>query len=174
VTRDGFWSLIGCVGAAVLLGACGHGSPTATHASSAPPTSSASATTASEIATTTAAQPAPLASFVGTWEKHGEKLVIDGAGTGNWTYADWRLCASCSSAEMPAGTVAFTLTSVSNGVASGSVSASSDAQSGAVGDTVTARIVPGYEGKGVNLQLDIGASTAEVFCNSTSAGQCGA
>jgi hypothetical protein len=66
------------------------------------------------------------------------------------------------------------LTSVSNGVASGSVSASPDAQSGAVGDLVTARIVPGYEGKGVNLQLDIGATMAEVFCNSTSAGQCGA
>jgi hypothetical protein len=39
---------------------------------------------------------------------------------------------------------------------------------------VTAKIVPGYQGKGVNLQLTIGASTAEVFCNNTSPGQCGA
>jgi hypothetical protein len=191
VTRDGFRSVIGCVGATVLLAACGHGGPSTTSTnvvnsrttstSSAPSTSSASAsttsasvTTTSEIATATTAQPAALAPFVGTWLKHEEKLDIDGAGTGHWLYADVRLCPTCASAAAPPGTLDFTLTSVSNGVASGSVTASSDPQSGAVGDRVTAKIVPGYQGKGVNLQLTIGASTAEVFCNDTSPGQCGA
>jgi cytoskeletal protein RodZ len=198
VTRDGFRSVIGCVGATVLLAACGHGGPSTTSTnvvnsqttstSSAPstssasasttsasaPTSSASVTTTSEIATATTAQPAALAPFVGTWMKHEEKLGIDGAGTGHWLYADVRLCPTCASATAPPGTLDFTLASVSNGVASGSVTASSDPHSGAVGDRVTAKIVPGYQGNGVNLQLTIGASTAEVFCNNTSPGQCGA
>ena len=100
--------------------------------------------------------------------------MIDATGTGNWLYADVKRCPSCSSAEAPAGTLAFTLTSVSNGVANGAVTASSDEDNGAVGDPVTAKIVPGFEGKGVNLVMTIGSSTMRVMCNSTSAGQCGA
>ena len=119
-------------------------------------------------------QPAALAPFVGRWERHEESLVIDSTGTGNLTYADVRLCPSCSSADAPAGTLVFTLTSVSNGVASGSVTASSDAQGGAVADPVTATIVPGFQGRGVNLQLTIDGKERLPFCNSTSAGQCGA
>jgi hypothetical protein len=119
-------------------------------------------------------QPAALAPFVGRWERHEEGLVIDSTGTGNLTYADVRLCPSCSSADAPAGTLVFTLTSVSNGVASGSVTASSDAQGGAVADPVTATIVPGFQGRGVNLQLTIDGKERLPFCNSTSTGQCGA
>ena len=104
----------------------------------------------------------------------GPLLIIDGAGTGNWTYADLRRCPSCSSAEAPAGRLSFTLTSVSNGVARGTVTASSDTEDGATGDTVTAKIVPGFEGKGVNLVMTIGSNTERVMCNRTSAGQCGA
>lgn len=167
-------SLVGCASAAALLGACGHASPTATSANSAPPAASASVATTSEVATTTAAQPDALTPFIGTWVKHQQRLVIDSTGTGNWTYQDLRLCPSCSSADAPAGTLAFTLTSVSNGVASGRVTASSDAQNGAEGDPVTARIVPGFQGKGVNLQMAIGGSTELVMCNDTSPGQCGA
>ena len=100
--------------------------------------------------------------------------MIDATGTGNWLYADVKRCPDCSSAEAPAGTLAFTLTSVTNGVASGSVTASSDADNGAVGDPVTAKIVPGLEGKGVNLVMTIGSSTVRVMCNRTSPGQCGA
>jgi len=100
--------------------------------------------------------------------------VIDSTGIGTLTYADVRLCPSCSSADAPAGTLVFTLTSVSNGVASGSLTASSDAQGGAVADPVTATIVPGFQGRGVNLQLTIGGKERLPFCNSTSAGQCGA
>src|SRR6202043_3235949 len=68
-------------------------------------------------------QPAALAPFVGRWERHEESLVIDSTGIGTLTYADVRLCPSCSSADAPAGTLVFTLTSVSNGVASGSLTA---------------------------------------------------
>ena len=100
--------------------------------------------------------------------------MIDSTGTGNLKYSDVRLCPSCSNADAPAGTLAFTLASVSNGVAGGSVTASSDAQGGAVGDPVTATIVSGFQGRGVNLQLTIGAIERLRFCNSTSAGQCGA
>ena len=100
--------------------------------------------------------------------------MIDSTGTGNLTYADVRLCPSCSSADAPAGTLVFTLTSVSNGVASGSVTASSDAQNHAVGEPVTAQIAPGLQGKGVVLQITIGGIQQVPFCNSTSAGQCGA
>jgi hypothetical protein len=120
------------------------------------------------------AQPAALAPFVGSWERHEESLVIDNTGTGNLKYSDVRLCPSCSNADAPPGTLAFTFASVSNGVASGSVTASSDAQGGAVGDPVTAAIVPGFQGRGTNLQLTIGAIERLPFCNSTSAGQCGA
>jgi hypothetical protein len=119
-------------------------------------------------------QPAVLAPFVGRWERHEEGLVIDSTGIGNLTYADVRLCPSCSSADAPAGTLVFTLTSVSNGVASGSVTASSDAQGGAVGDPVGAAIIPGFQGRGVNLQLTIDGKQQLPFCNSTSSGQCGA
>jgi hypothetical protein len=119
-------------------------------------------------------QPAELAPFVGRWSRHSEGLVIDSTGTGNLTYADVWLCPNCSNADAPAGTLVFTLTSVSNGVASGSVTASSDAHGGAVGDPVTATIVPGFQGRGVNLQLTIGGKQILPFCNRTSAGQCGA
>ena len=158
-------SLVCCVGVVMLVGACG------TEPSSKTSTATASSSASS---TTSAPQPLALTPFVGTWDKHQEKLVIDAAGTGTWTYADVKRCPSCSSAEAPAGTLSFTLTPVSSGMASGAVTASSDADNGAVGDPVTAKIVPGFEGKGVNLVMTIGAGTVRVMCNSTSAGQCGA
>jgi hypothetical protein len=51
-----------------------------------------------------------LAPFVGTWQKHGEKLVIDNAGTGVDTYPDLTVCPGCSDADAPTGTLTFTLT----------------------------------------------------------------
>jgi hypothetical protein len=107
------------------------------------PSQTSTATTSSIPASATSvSQPPALTPFVGTWNKHQEKLVIDAAGTGEWTYADVKRCPSCPSAEAPAGTLSFTVTPVSNGVASGAVTASSDADNGAVGDPVTAKIVP--------------------------------
>jgi hypothetical protein len=155
-----------------LLGACGGASPTAMSAIGTLPISSASAASFAELATTTAPRPATLAPFVGTWEKHEQQLVIDSTGTGDWTYADERLCPSCSEADAPAGTLAFTLASVSNGVASGRVTASSDSQNGAIGEPVKAVLVAGSPGQ--LLQLTIGSETELIMCNSTSAGQCGA
>ena len=142
--------------------------------STAQPPASAEPTAQPPPPATQTPQPAALAPFVGRWERHEESLVIDSTGIGTLTYADVRLCPSCSSADAPAGTLVFTLTSVSNGVASGSLTASSDAQGGAVADPVTATIVPGFQGRGVNLQLTIGGKERLPFCNSTSAGQCGA
>jgi serine/threonine protein kinase len=122
----------------------------------------------------TSPDPAALAPFVGHWGAHEQGIEIDSTGTGNLRYPDFRLCPNCSQANAPRGTVDFTLTSVSNGVASGSVTASSDAQNYGVGDPVTAQIVPGLQGKGVVLQMTIGGTQQLPFCNSTSSGQCGA
>lgn len=157
-------SLVCCVGAATLLGACG----------TEPPNQTSTATWSSSPRSASAPQPPALTAFVGTWNKHQEKLVIDAAGIGKWTYPDVKRCPSCSSAEAPAGTLSFTVTPVSSGMASGTVTATSDTDNGAVGDPVTAKIVPGFEGKGVNLVMTIGAGTVRIMCNSTSAGQCGA
>lgn len=140
----------------------------------APPEQSAQSASPPAPSATQTPQPAALAPFVGRWSRHEESLAIDSTGTGNMTYADVRLCPTCSNADAPVGTLAFTLTSVSNGVASGSVTASSDAQAGAVADPVTATIIPGYQGKGVNLQLTVDGKLQLPWCNSTSAGQCGA
>ena len=135
------------------------------------PAATSTATTTAQPATTTA-QPAMFASFVGTWGNHTSKLVIDSNGTAVLTYADLRLCQSCSLADAPTGVTNFTLTSVSNGVASGGVSASSDTQSATVGDPVTAKLVAASPGE--LLQLTIGGQELLPFCNSISIGQCGA
>jgi hypothetical protein len=161
-----FVALAGSVCAAVMLSACAHSTPAAATTSSVSvPASSAS---------TTAAQAVDLTPFVGEWEKHAERLVIDNAGAGTWSYADVGRCPECSTAEAPTGTLTFTLTSVADNVARGAVTASSDADNGAVGDAVIAKIVPGFENKGVNLVMTIGKATMRVMCNSTSVGQCGA
>ena len=55
-----------------------------------------------------------------------QSVVIDLTGHGHFHYM--MACASCSMADMPYGTMDFTLTSVSDGTASGSVTVSSDPQ----------------------------------------------
>jgi hypothetical protein len=126
----------------------------------------------SPLPTPTAAAAPGLASFVGTWEGHERNLVILHTGSGHLTYANQMACPSCSEAEAPEGTVDFTLTSVSNHVATGSVDASSDEQNVAVGSEVTARLAPGSP-SGQILQVSTGG-IAQFFCNGTSVGQCGA
>jgi hypothetical protein len=171
--------LIAAVAAIVVIGGVITGyllrphSPAAPTQTAQPPPSTEPTARPAPPATQTP-QPGALAPFVGRWSHHSEGLTIDSTGTGNLTYADVRRCPNCSNADAPAGTLVFMLTSVSNGVASGSVTASSDAQAGAVGDSVTATIVPGFQGQGVNLQLTIDGRQELLFCNSTSAGQCGA
>jgi hypothetical protein len=135
---------------------------------------SSPATTSSPTAspTTRAAIPITLASLAGTWGAHEEHLVIDAAGTGHLGYADLTLCPSCSFATAPQGTLVFVLTSVSNDEATGRVTASSDPKNYTVGEAVQATLTTGSPGQ--LLDLDIDGHELTAFCNSTSAGQCGA
>jgi hypothetical protein len=123
------------------------------------------------VAPSAAAVPG-LASFVGKWEGHERNLVIQQTGSGHLTYANQMACPSCSEAEAPAGTVDFTLTSVSKDVATGRVDASSDEKNAAVGSDVKAQLAAGTP-SGRVLQLSVGR-LFQFFCNETSVGQCGA
>lgn len=98
--------------------------------------------------------------------------MIDTTGTGHLSYADLTLCPSCSFATAPEGTLVFVLTSISNGKAIGRVTASSDPKNNTVGEAVQATLTKGSPGQLLNL--DIGGHELTAFCNSTSAGQCGA
>jgi hypothetical protein len=115
-----------------------------------------------------------LAPFVGTWQKHEERLVIDDNGTGVDTYPDLTLCTSCSDADAPTGTLTFTLTTAVDGIASGSVTASSDPAKHAVGEPVTGTLEAGSPGQ--LLQLTFGGIPHLPFCDSLAeaTGQCGA
>jgi hypothetical protein len=113
-----------------------------------------------------------LASFVGKWEGHERNLVIQQTGSGHLTYANQMACPGCSAAGAPVGTVDFTLTSVSNDVATGRVDASSDEKNAAVGSEVKAQLTAGTP-SGRVLQLSVGRLW-QFYCNETSVGQCGA
>lgn len=135
---------------------------------------SSPATTSSPTASTPTrtAIPITLASLAGTWGAHEERLVIDTAGTGHLSYADLRLCPSCSFATAPVGTLVFVLTSVSNDKAAGHVTADSDPKNSTVGEAVQVTLTTGSPGQLLHLDIDGHGLTA--FCNSTSIGQCGA
>jgi len=123
------------------------------------------------VAPTAAAVPG-LASFVGEWEGHERNLVIRETGSGHLTYANQMACPSCSEADAPVGTVDFTLTPVSNDVATGRVDASSDAKNAAVGSDVKVQLAPGTP-SGQVLRVSFGR-LSQFYCNETSVGQCGA
>ena len=114
-----------------------------------------------------------LAPFVGVWQKHEARLVIDSTGTGVDTYPDLGVCPSCSEGDAPRGTLTFTLTPASDGVAIGSVTASSDPANHGVGEPVTATLTDGSPGQ--LLQITVGGMQQLPFCDSTAAatGQCG-
>ena len=114
-----------------------------------------------------------LPPFVGNWTGHERTPVIRQIGSGHLTYADLTACPSCSMADAPTGTVDFTLTSVSNDVATGSVDASSDEQNVAVASDVTTQLVAGSP-SGQVLQMSVGRMYQLPFCNKTSVGQRGA
>jgi hypothetical protein len=103
-----------------------------------------------------------MAPFVGVWQTHTGRVVIDSTGTGRM-----------SSTSRGERTVDFALTSVLHGVASGSVTASSDGHT-PVGAPVTATLaalVPGQL-----LQMTIDGAVQLPFCNTVAeaANQCGA
>jgi len=137
---------------------------------------STSTTAAVPPATTAVPPPAtPASTFTawsGSWGAHEQELSISATGVGHMTYADLTACPSCSFGSAPAGTVDFTLTSVNGSAASGMVSASSDPKNYTVGAPVTVSLTAGSPGQ--ILDVSVGGAGAGDFCNSTSAGQCGA
>jgi hypothetical protein len=125
------------------------------------------------FAASASADVAGVGPFVGIWYSHEEQVVIDPDGKGHLRYPDFSLCPRCSMADVPASTADFALTSVSNGVASGQVTAATNAQVHPAGEAVTATLTAGSPGQ--ILQLTIGGKLERGgFCNSTSVGQCGA
>jgi len=90
-----------------------------------------------------------------------ESIVIDLTGQGHFHYMT--ACASCSMADMPYSTMDFTLTSVSNGTASGSVTTSSDPQF-PVGEPVAATLAPQD-----TIQWAVGGKNVGLFCGSNPA-----
>jgi hypothetical protein len=87
-----------------------------------------------------------------------EGIVIDPTGHGHFHYM--MLCATCSMAEMPYGTMDFTLTSVSNSTANGSVTASSDPRF-PVGEPVAATLAPRD-----TIKWSVGGMDEGLFCGS--------
>jgi hypothetical protein len=148
----------------------------------------ASATTTTTLAPTTTtlapptttpsvpAQPTPSVSeftqWSGSWGAHEQELELSPAGDGQLSYADLTLCPNCSFGSAPTSTMEFQLTSVSGGTASGTVTASSDPTNYPVGQDVTVSLAPGSPGE--LLEISFAGQGPEEFCNSTSAGQCGA
>ncbi len=98
--------------------------------------------------------------------------MFDATGSGHLNYPDFTLCASCSFAAAPRRTLVFVLTSVTNNIAAGSVTASSDLRNYTLGEPVQVTLTAGSPGQ--ILDLEISARGPSLFCNSTSEGQCGA
>jgi serine/threonine protein kinase len=173
--------VVGAVGLAKHNNSAPSGTPQTSSTISQPSTTSQPSTASSITATPTSTTTSPpaaagvpgLAPFVGRWTAHEETLVIRQTGSGHLAYADLRACPSCAFANAPTGTLDFTLTSVSNDVATGSVDASSDEQNVVVGAPVTVQLVAGSP-SGQILQMSTGRMQQLAFCNDTSAGQCGA
>lgn len=114
----------------------------------------------------------PYAVMAGTWGAHEMQLVITAAGTGHLGYQDLTLCPTCSFASAPAGSLDFALTSITNQTAQGHVTASSDPKNYTVGQPVTVTLAAGSPGELLNVV--VGGKSLIDFCNSSSAGQCGA
>ena len=121
---------------------------------------------------TTAGTPTSVSAFAATWRAHEMLLAITSAGAGHLTYPDLTACPSCSEGTAPAGTLDFMLTSVTNGVAAGRVTGSSDIRNWALNLPVQVTLAAGSPGQLLNVK--IGGKQLVAFCNGTSAGQCGA
>ena len=136
----------------------------AIHNHRAPLTSAAAPSRSSSLPTTAAHLPAAaanapgLATFAREWRGMREGIVIDPTGHGHFHYM--MPCATCSMAEMPYGTMDFTLTSVSNSTANGSVTASSDPRF-PVGEPVAATLAPRD-----TIKWSVGGMDEGLFCGS--------
>ena len=143
------------------------------HNASRSPTAQPAPTSSAAVPSATAtprAQPPELAPFVGQWGGgHSGSLEIHSDGTGRWTYSDVSTCPNAPLAGCGiTGTADFTLTSVVNGTATGSVTASSNPKNDPVGGPVTIVLGSGWQGTGVVLAVSIGKMQGWSFCNGTS------
>jgi hypothetical protein len=157
-------SLVGCIAATTLVGACG-GSQSATPAGKpATPTSQSAAPTGLD---------AQLAPFLGRWSGgHAGVVEINSGGTGRFTYSDTSSCPNAPLAGCGVtGSADFTLTSIAKGTATGSVTASSNPSHDTVGEPVTI-VLGSANGKGAVLAVSLGKMKDWNFCNDTSTGWC--
>jgi serine/threonine-protein kinase len=119
---------------------------------------------------------AGLTPMVGRWTSHVGIVTINADGTGQSTYQDFSSCPSCSRADAPTGTIDFTLTSVANGVASGTITATSNPANdlAKVGEPVSVFLIDGSP-SGHLLKLSQGGA-GWTYCDSTAEeqDQCGA
>ena len=127
--------------------------------------------TALTLATPASADVAGLAPFVGTWSGMRESVAIDSTGNAHFHYQDGNACQSCAMADLPYSTLDFVLTSVSDGVAAGSVTASSGTRSNEVGQPVTVTLKPQPSGQAI--AWTIGGMDEGLFCAPAIAGWCG-
>lgn len=143
--------------------------PTAQPTSASAPTAEPPPPPPEQAATTTASSTdmPGLAPFVGIWQAHTQKVVIDSAGNGQLSYQGCTACATPTE-----NTVDFTLTSVSNGIANGNVTTTTDAYY--TGKPVLAVVTAGSPGH--HLEITIGGLRQAPLCDGVAeaAGQCGA
>jgi serine/threonine protein kinase len=122
-------------------------------------------------APTAAANLAGLAPFVGEWDGMRERVTIDASGQAHFHYMDSSSCQSCAMANMPYAMLDFVLTSAANGVATGSVTASTGTRSSEVGESVTVTLKS--ESFGQTIQWAIGGKDEGLCCAAAVARQCG-
>jgi hypothetical protein len=117
---------------------------------------------------------AGIAPFVGEWGGgHSGGLNIESDGTGRWTYSDRRTCPDAPLAGCGVtGTTDFTLTSVANGTATGTVTASTDPTDGADLGSPVSITLGSADGTGTVLAVTMGKMRGWNFCNQTSPHWC--
>jgi hypothetical protein len=111
-----------------------------------------------------------LAPFAREWDGMRESVVIDPTGHGRFRYMNWAACPKCSMADVPYATMDFTLTSVSAGTASGTITASPDPQTYSVAEPVAATLAPQQWGD--TIRWAVGDNQLGLFCGSNTA-MCG-
>jgi hypothetical protein len=115
-----------------------------------------------------------IAPYVGHWGGgHSGGINIQSDGTGQWVYSDRRTCPNAGLAGCGVtGTTDFTLSSLANGTATGSVTASSDPTDGATVGSPVSIVLGSANGTGVVLNVTMGKMQGWGFCNDTSPHWC--
>ena len=141
-------------------------------------------------APTAAADVPGIAPFIGSWNAHASRLMINADGSGQLMYGDISACPSACDGHddyghAPPASVDFTLVSVLGDTATGSVDAASNPSEYTVGGPVTITLVTGigdpFTGppasvsgnNGVALKVSIGAMRDSNYCDNTTHNYCG-